>query len=253
MVFLQCVQNVVRFSLYRKSRCCCCFRFEKIFSFVKHIFRIVFNVWAPLGVRVAWYLFWLKYYIERRLWRDRDLSFYSYFRVLRSFGVARTRRYLMGLKKRCSTKNLHIVFIDRTFFLHIWDHNIHYFLDTWFSFLGRRRIFSPLKFKMAGIDWWSFLFYYFFRVIFLFLFLTYTRMPFFLCLSAKEQKYFPLKTFSFIFTLGSDFTLHVNIDSGSENITIFSDCEKCIYFVAVFKVPPAAIFRESGNLLNLSK
>lgn len=45
-------------------------------------------------------------------------------------------------------------FIDRTFFLHIWDHNIHYFLDTCThdSLLSRSLLFSSLKFKMAGID-----------------------------------------------------------------------------------------------------
>lgn len=114
------------------------------------------------------------------------------------------------------------------------DHNIH-FLDTytWFSFLGRR-FFSSRKFKMAGIDWWSFLFYYFFPSNFFIPFFWHIRA----CLSSfacqqRPENIFSLKNnFSaMFFTLGNDFTLHVNIrDQPRKNIFIFNknnifDCE----------------------------
>lgn len=59
-------------------------------------------------------------------------------------------------------------------------------------FLGRR-FFSSLKFKMAGIDWWSFLFYYFFPSNFFIPFFDIYAHAFLLLPVSKEQNIFSLK------------------------------------------------------------
>lgn len=65
-------------------------------------------------------------------------------------------------------------------------------------------------------------------------------MPFFFCLSAKS-KIFSLKKLSFIFTLGNDFTLHVNNREKRQkkiNNIIFDFAKKKSLFISLrfFKV-----------------
>lgn len=99
--------------------------------------------------------------------------------------------------------------------------------------VSRSSLFSSRKFKMAGIDWWSFLFYYFFPSNFFIPFFWHIRA----CLSSFACQQRPENIFSLnnnfsamLFTLGNDFIFHVNIrDQPRKNIfnknNIF-DCKK---------------------------
>lgn len=135
----------------------------------------------------------------------------------------------MGLKS-CRSSELHIVFYRHSFYI---SGTITYiFLETCThdSLLSRSSLFSSLKFKMAGIDWWSFLFYYFSPSNFFIPFFWHIRA----CLSScacqqKSENILPLspglKRFSF--TLGNDFTPPCK-SKISEKIQQYfsSDCEK---------------------------
>ena len=129
MVFLQCVQNVVRFSLRR--RCCCYFLvFFLLFVLVKHIFRIVFNVLAPLGVRVALYLSFSSILLSD-VSKEIEIYLSFFFRLCGEYFGVDLNIYISishGFEEFVVAQKS--FFIDRTFFPHIWDHNIHYFLDT---------------------------------------------------------------------------------------------------------------------------